>query len=232
MKSIFFTLMMFTMIVPSAFSHVFGTDNRQYNNGSRAPYNRIGLLLSNQGDGCTASLVGSNLILTAGHCVINHETDMLIRSGYRFILPDGVETGATFVQRGAGDMDWAILRLVRSLGNAYGYFEIASSYQMNQIFSRSMSIAGYGGNNYTSQEGCRIRKKSNDGRLFYHDCDTEKGDSGAPVFYCTDVCEIAGVHESTRRYIYYSDDGSVAGIDYANEAVSVDEFRSVILLQR
>lgn len=187
----------------------FGPSNRAValNSKNKLGFSFIGRLAIAKGGYCTASLVGEDLILTNAHCIAKNGE--VIKGSYVFQL--GYNRGQmrarslatiarwgslnTNINRGS---DWAILKLAKPLGKKFGYFGISRSPDT----TLKVNIAGYG-NMFSSEylsshEGCNFR--GFESNYLLHDCDTSSGDSGSPMFSCTDKgCFIKGLHAAEKR---------------------------------
>lgn len=165
----------------------------------------IGKLIKPNGGYCTASLVGKDLILTNAHCIAKE--GLFIDGTYTFKL--GYNNGESVAVSGVKKVwygtlspkknnwvnDWAIFKLDTELGVTHGYFGV----EKNPNYNRPFSIAGYGiefSSSYlTIQNSCNYRGRSRDRIL--HDCDISPGDSGSPIFRCSDQsCVIVALHSA------------------------------------
>jgi V8-like Glu-specific endopeptidase len=195
--------------------NIYGKHDRKKVKTLGAPEQFIGRLTTPNGDYCTASLVGKDLILTAGHCV----DDKNKTRGYKFILGEnrGTRLAASSIKkiwqgsqqgRFSRANDWALMRLSKPLGRTYGYFGLRRIKDIHDEYNYELSLAGYSDINndarsmYLQKGSCDIRehvhavgvKRS----IFYHDCDAGPGDSGAPIYRCLkpNDCRIVAIHVS------------------------------------
>jgi V8-like Glu-specific endopeptidase len=171
--------------------NVFGRDDRQAMTSSSFPWSAVGYL-----GGCTATLVASDLIVTAAHCVVTdsggYETWLRFRPNYQ----DGSSrdsADATVVAVGTTspdndrENDWALLRLDEALGDSYGYVSVGA-WSAADFSGRSITVVGYS-NNFRDgdtagiHENCSVQDLRGD--MILHDCDTSRGSSGGPVFVGT-----------------------------------------------
>jgi V8-like Glu-specific endopeptidase len=174
---------------------------------------------------CTASLIAEKLILTSAHCLVDEDNDeyfdlFTFKLGYYY--GDSIaETKAEIVDYGSlklkslyipenrtkgvklvGDEnDWAILKLKAPLGKKYGHFNLHSPLNIKNNLNRNITQAGYGvafegaGEEITAHENCNIRKYRKGGAVLDTDCEISLGDSGSPLFKCTQKlgCVVLGV---------------------------------------
>lgn len=209
--------------------NVFGADDRVALTSTRYPWRTIGKIDS----GCTATLVGKNLALTAAHCVLEGGSLRYI-GNFRPNYIDGMSADSSWVKRvwwgtrypdsNRGD-DWAILQLDDNLGDTYGWMGVASE-------SRTyVTMAGYSGDFKGGQTAgvhvdCRFRDTL--GSFWLHDCDTSRGSSGGPMFYLNgDSATIVAINVAERRN---GGDSSLFldwyETDHANIAVPASAFLS------
>lgn len=177
--------------------NVFAPDDRKPTHGTQAPSRWIGQLILPSGGMCTATLVYSDLILTAAHCVINKKATALRGGIFRFRL--GVTRGRAVDESDVSDVwtgtlntsaqrasDWAILRLKKPLGEVYGWMGVHASDLEALLGQDVIGITGYStayraGQTASAEFGCRFTVARQNG-TFLHDCDTLPGISGAPMY--------------------------------------------------
>ena len=168
----------------------------------------IGKLFTAKKTACTASLVGKNLILTNAHCV--SKNGEFVQGEYKFVLgyDHGNGVASSYVDKawwgtlspedGEWQNDWAILRLEDPLGADHGYFGVTKN--VNRRLP--VSLAGYGYlfsvDYLTIHNSCNLLKNDRVGSVM-HNCDISRGDSGAPMYRCTESgCYIQALHSAER----------------------------------
>ena len=194
----------------SGVANIFGADNRREIRPGESTLQPIGLLAT----GCTGTLVGRDLVLTAAHCVIDPASKVLRRDLSWFFLH--LSQGTTperawinWVWWGTDDprkfrhADWAIVRLDKALGERYGWLgAVASSVA---AFPQAVAVAGYsvdfqGGATPWVQADCNVRGRDATMGWIYHDCDTVRGSSGAPMLSAVGPgAEIYGINVAELR---------------------------------
>lgn len=184
--------------------NVFGKDDRKPLLSHQYPWTTVGYLTN----GCTATLVSRDIILTAAHCLYDPKTFKL-RSWVAFypnrIYKDRSSVSYKLVRVWAGSnkprqnsrLDWAFAKLSAPAGDKYGWMGVTPN-EVNTI-----TLAGYSGNFNEGRTGsvhqnCQVRKRLNG--YFYHDCDMGRGASGGPIFYMRDgKAYIVGVNIGEYR---------------------------------
>lgn len=215
-------------------ANVFGPDNREETQDGGI-YRAVGRLDS----GCTGTLVGRNLVLTAAHCVIDGAT-RTIKPQVKYFRPnlrDGHSakpSWVNFLWIGSSDPendranDWAFLRVEDDLGSTFGTLPILGMEFASRL-PYTVSLVGYSsdkrnGDTQNIHRGCYVMSVV-DGKL-HHDCDAKAGISGAPLLSTVNgnqyVVGIAvsefrqGAPESVTRDQYTD--------DYANVAIPTTGF--------
>jgi len=202
---------------PRIQDHFFGHDDRQLLAEDQAPWRMIGQLTLSDDQACTATLVGPDIILTAGHCILGENgvnargefvTARNLAGGpYRANVTAYILSRAFNLQRfesGAtvDGHDWAMLRLDRRLGDTLGFLRIRPQIeQTTDLHSARLYQAGYGwdtGERLAGHLGCTISEVFAD-NTFAHQCDTTRGDSGSPfLMRMGDAYEVVGVDSRFR----------------------------------
>lgn len=179
----------------------------------------IGLLKRPNNRHCTATLIAKDLIITAGHCLTNDHDPGYQKGTYTFKVKTGTEVlesetteeyywdnVATARDRDLGK-DWAIIRLKEDLGTKAGWFGIRWKLSIPQWESLGrLKLVGFSltfsdpsiGKNQMTYTTCNVQKAYLG--IITHDCDTESGDSGAPLYKCDAPlkCFIYAIHHGYR----------------------------------
>lgn len=197
-------------------SNTFGQDTRQrWKSESSVPYplDRVGTLRRPDGERCTASYIGKNLILTAAHCVMKHGKNQLLKGDYLFEhiqLPDGGRKESRTVNRfhyvelkqledggfEAAKHHWVIVELNSPISSPERYFGYLypgdGKYDEYHQSNFDLSIVGFSpefnGNTREltfSDANCEIKEHLFNGYVALHDCDSGPRDSGSPLYKCT-----------------------------------------------
>ncbi|CAF0943621.1 unnamed protein product [Didymodactylos carnosus] len=153
--------------------NVFGKDDRVAVTLSSDPWRTIGYVYP---PGCTGTLVGEDLVLTAAHCVIHHDTNKLRYNKISF-YPNMINqesnkpSDVIHVWHGnypKQEGDWALLRLNLSLATNGTHVGYSGDFMSGKTAGAHVS--------------CKIVKKGNGNGVYLHNCDTTIGASGGPIF--------------------------------------------------
>lgn len=225
----------------------FGSDSRQPLTDRSTPWGAIGRLTRPHMT-CTATLVGPDLILTAGHCVVDAKTHKIITANYRF-QPQYIRgrapysAGVTFITVGTLNSDetasdWALLKLNWKMGEKVGWVGVfGMSYEEIQQAQRKSAtyMAGYSadygrGEVLSWQRDCGIQGVEGNGYLL-HNCSGTHGASGSPIltFINTKDARIIAINVAQRNgQIKVGNEGWVVAEgyspDYANLAAPASNF--------
>lgn len=193
-------LLCLTLALGSAgVANVFGPDGRVPLERTEKPWSAIGYLSSI----CTGTLVARDLVLTARHCVKGQYGSPLT------FYVNGINGRAPAwstvkkIWKGTGNpnrnrgKDWAILQLVRPLGDTYGWMTVDVPKE------KAVQLAGYSqdfkqGMTAGIDEVCEIKQTFEP--LIAHDCDGNRGASGGPLMEIRDgVPVLVGLAVSEYR---------------------------------
>ncbi len=190
---ILFSLITFSFLE----ANIFDQDDRQPMTSSRYPWSTIGKIFSSK-NSCTGTLVGKNLVATAAHCVFDDNQELLPNlkffpnykngKGQYFSGIHKIWYGTrdpkwgTPAEKTLGKLDWAILQLNSPLGDYFGFMGLED---IHSPYGYKVNLAGYASdfentNTAGVHLGCAIRGERNG--YFIHDCDSNKGASGGPLF--------------------------------------------------
>jgi protease YdgD len=174
--------------------HFFGRDDRVLVPVNEAPWRFMGVLRMSAGESCTATLISSNVIVTAAHCIHSQSG---LNATAAFTTADGRGTANTtaylidprfnYQRFNSGDdidgADWALLRLDQPLGDRVGHAGVRNLTGEGRATALATDLqqAGYSwdtGDNLSGNLRCRMVVVHPD-NTFAHECDTTRGDSGS-----------------------------------------------------
>jgi len=174
--------------------HFFGRDDRVLVPVNQLPWRFMGVLRMAAGESCTATLIASNVIITAAHCIHSQSG---LNAAATFTTADGQHTASVthylidprfnYQRFNSGDeidgMDWAMLRLDQPLGDRVGHAGIRNLTGEGRAVALATDLqqAGYSwdtGDNLSGNLRCRMVVAHPD-NTFAHECDTTRGDSGS-----------------------------------------------------
>lgn len=177
-------------------ANVFGRDTRRRITSYRDYFWPI-VRVETENGGCTGSIVGKNLVLTAAHCIMKNgalsQKVIYVKTGYvNGKYAD--KTHAVWAWWGTTTpekdrlADWAILKLKKNLGNTFGTFGFLHDLSEFSQYNDKVSLAGFSsdisnGHVLSRTRNCSIRYHYSNGMLL-HDCDATRGTSGGPVYKC------------------------------------------------
>lgn len=224
---------------PSFGENVFKPDDRRPVRAVRAPSKWIGKLVGPGGGGCTAGLVGPDLILTAAHCVIDESRNAVQRGSYKFhyglvggraVATSGITRiwyGTTHPKAQRVD-DWAILRLKKPLGARYGWMGVKDIDLSQHLDEKNIGVTGYTSRYLRGQtasvvQGCSFKRQMGSGTVL-HDCDTLPGNSGAPMYRAEKGKDgivryfVVAIHAASHRD---AQNDAYIGVDYADGRANI-----------
>lgn len=189
---------------------IIGPDNRVKVDPNQEPYCKIlclNLGRDTNGDGVSDSwalgtgfMVYKDIMLTAGHCMYNStgyvkEMRIYVKQsgqslGSKYYYPANWVMSQAYINNpNDANYDWCVVKLQNELGPQTGWFGygVANS-------QKNVTVSGYPDNtahHYNQYAASGTMTVSNDLRVA-HNCDTEGGESGAPIY---DAAHIAwGIH--------------------------------------
>jgi V8-like Glu-specific endopeptidase len=186
---------------------IIGENNQVEVDAEIHPYNKVVSLST----GCNGVLVGRNLVLTAAHCISSSITNqqgqfkitrtIKVSAGYSlkkktFTWETKVKKAiwGSFAFQSQYPLDWAILTTEDYLGDRLGY--LGYFHTLNSFMVKDFELVHFQKTTkrFVKQTNCEV-KNTNVNQLLKHDCDVEKGSSGAPLIQCNykDQCYVIGI---------------------------------------
>jgi protease YdgD len=219
--------------------HFGGHDDRVLVNVQERPWRYMGELQMDGGEGCTATLIARDVLLTAAHCIhregrVNANGSFISALGQRaritgYLIDPGFNYRLFATTSQIDYMDWALLRIDRPIGDETGF---ASLYDLNargQQVAQQASLyqAGYAwdtGSNLAGNIDCRVQTVFPD-NTFSHGCDITRGDSGSAFLIRSgNTWQIVGVtsnfRSNPRGAFIYMAVATGAFIDYAPDFIA------------
>eukprot|EP00930_Biecheleria_cincta_P009527 TRINITY_DN111299_c0_g1_i1.p1 TRINITY_DN111299_c0_g1~~TRINITY_DN111299_c0_g1_i1.p1 ORF type:complete len:293 (-),score=34.19 TRINITY_DN111299_c0_g1_i1:15-893(-) len=190
----------FTASLNVSTAEVIDEDDRVSYQPRKAPGKFFGRLVSVMGDHyliCTGTLVGMDLVSTAGHCVLDEQGEWLpglktMRFEAQYY--DGHMGGLSRLVSVTANrqQDWAILRLKEPLGRKLGFAGVCAMPDSYFWTYPVVSLVGFSGDYLESEvagahHGCRARgiahihEQGYVGDFIRHDCDMSSGSSGGAL---------------------------------------------------
>jgi protease YdgD len=201
---------------------ILGTDDRVILDTSAWPWAAVGRVNRETGGFCTGTLVASNLVLTAAHCLYDGRTGNRVAPG-RLHFVGGYRRGgfvahavaravfhpAAFSFSGPSGLrraanDWALLVLAAPVATRPIPVRSLSARNLTALPRDRLMRAGYSQDRphlLSLHNGCGVSDDVGGGPVMIHTCDATRGDSGSPLIIMTDegpfvVGVIMGVTQS------------------------------------
>lgn len=216
-------------------NNVFGRDNREIITSMEAPYSAVGRI---EEAGCTATLIGQSIIVTAAHCLWSETSQTAAHRELTFSL--AVRNGTPKAQAkitgfwiGSTEpesrrvTDFAVATLDRSL--AAHSAPVAVQVRTSETPSFSTNLVAYSedidnGGNPAIHRNCKIHETA--GAKWFHECDGKSGMSGGPMLEMVEGTPtvVAVAVSEYRRGAPGSIETPTWTRELSNVAVSASEF--------
>jgi protease YdgD len=178
---------------------IVGHDDRVPLDSTAWPWQAIGRV--NQAGArahCTGTLVAPDTVLTAAHCVYSHAAsrwldpgELVFVAGFRRDTDAGYSRGKA-IRRSPQADPTAVT--ADSIAHDWALIVLETPLQVRPVEIRplppakdgtvALETAGYAQDRpflLSLDDGCRIRERRYDGKVLVTDCDSTRGDSGAPL---------------------------------------------------
>ncbi len=180
----------FRTALDTVLDSVVGTDQRtQVFDTTEVNIRKIGRLAL----GCTGTLIGPRVVLTAAHCVYNRKTSKWNENldftpgqngsskPFPTVAWDRAIAVKGFTEKGKTESDYAVIILKEPVGNSLGWWAYGHTDKLGT--SSTINIKGYPGDKPAGtmwHSDCKIAKVGDE--LYDYPCDTFGGNSGSGVY--------------------------------------------------